>query len=853
MDEEKLIEQLIKEKGGTRKQYLSLLNGVAYHESAHTMDPTIKQIGGGPGRGKYQFEEGKNRGGITAARRTKSYLDSIGESTPKWLEEAISGNSLDATKLNSEQQDILFLGNMRMHPKADFSNYVEGKESMDEFWANYHWAGADKDREARLTSFNKSLSSLDPSYNSTSGRGKYDASSERMYAQTQIDNTFVAPKVDYSKVKFAGETDEVFDILPEAKEAVAQQQQQQAQQAQQVDPRQQLFQHINQRKSGELNAIDAGGSHEQNPNGGVPHGTGNNGQQNTVEEGETSFNFGDDKFIFSDRVSLTDYVNSNKKNKANPNQFAFGGKLNGGPTDPPATDPVVPPKPKRDLSKLNNLFFDFTESKKDKPRFNNPVDILAGNKTDRYANLNAQFSKIHSDSGKSCLAGAMNCSQDFVSKNSGLPGLRTILANNDKDPSKYKVASRDTAYMGDYVPNQSIDAWEVHDYMVNEGIGSNLFTKGEDTVYEEDSYLPKGFDYKQIPLGAVIGQGNSSGVYTNPEDGERSRHAITVVGFDNADGMPMVYDYGKLTRLDKLNPLSNKKHKINRITVPNEYEGMTADRLRADMKSEKERLGLLKMEPVNYGSDEPHIKSIEKGVNEVAQNIAYNYQLPSKVISGLANLLPGLSNKETKINNNEGTSGSALVDNAIGNNVAKPALKWLDNQATSIGNIFKQEGERRQDYELEIEAYEKYPNNPKKFKEYFNDLKTKNSEIEEEVDDNIGESSVGPFAIKDITEYAKTTLGINKEDMYGVTKSNEEELEIGSKAALSYLAESYTKLKEQYSDLSQEQLMDLTIISYNNKSKVEDPNFIKYYIKDKTLKDDYLEKIKGYKVSKKSK
>jgi len=345
MDKDKLIDYLIKEKGGTRKQYLSLLNGVAYHESAHTMDPTIKQIGGGPGRGKYQFEEGKNQGGITAARRTKQYLDSIGEKTPNWLNKAVQGNSLDATQLTSEQQDVLFLGNMRMHPKADFSNYVEGKESMDEFWANYHWAGADKDREARLTSFNKSLSSLDPSYNSNASKqGKYNTASEKMFAQTQIDNTFVAPKVDYSKVKFAGEQDEVFEILPEAKEAVAQQQQQQEQQAQQIDPRQQLFAHINQKKSGQLNEVNAGGSHEQNPNGGVPHGMGANGQQNTVEEGETSFNFGEDKFIFSDRLSLTDYINKSKQMK--PNQFALGGNMNngcGGPGQPPCKETTARP------------------------------------------------------------------------------------------------------------------------------------------------------------------------------------------------------------------------------------------------------------------------------------------------------------------------------------------------------------------------------------------------------------------------------------------------------------------------------------------------------------------------------
>ena len=55
-EKSRIIDELIKEKGGTRKDYENLMNQIAYHESAHTMDPTISQIGGGPGRGKYQFE-----------------------------------------------------------------------------------------------------------------------------------------------------------------------------------------------------------------------------------------------------------------------------------------------------------------------------------------------------------------------------------------------------------------------------------------------------------------------------------------------------------------------------------------------------------------------------------------------------------------------------------------------------------------------------------------------------------------------------------------------------------------------------------------------------------------------------
>jgi len=164
----RIIDELIKEKGGTRKDYENLMNQIAYHESAHTMDPTISQLGGGPGRGKYQFEAwatdkntGKKMphgGGVVAARRTKTYYKRKDIPVPKWLEEASKGDNLDVTKLTSQQQDILFLGNMREHPTANFENVWSGKKTATEFWADNHWAGAAKDRDKRMKSFEKSQS-----------------------------------------------------------------------------------------------------------------------------------------------------------------------------------------------------------------------------------------------------------------------------------------------------------------------------------------------------------------------------------------------------------------------------------------------------------------------------------------------------------------------------------------------------------------------------------------------------------------------------------------------------------------------------------------------------------------------
>lgn len=55
---------------------------------------------------------------------------------------------------------------------------------------------------------------------------------------------------------------------------------------------------------GDLNQFNTGGTHSQNPLGGIPQGQGANGQMNTVEQGETKQ--GD--FVYSDRIILTPKV-----------------------------------------------------------------------------------------------------------------------------------------------------------------------------------------------------------------------------------------------------------------------------------------------------------------------------------------------------------------------------------------------------------------------------------------------------------------------------------------------------------------------------------------------------------------
>ncbi len=57
-----------------------------------------------------------------------------------------------------------------------------------------------------------------------------------------------------------------------------------------------------------LNEFNEGGKHSQNPLGGIPQGIGSNGKPNLVEQGETSFDSKNGKYIFSDSLETNDIM-----------------------------------------------------------------------------------------------------------------------------------------------------------------------------------------------------------------------------------------------------------------------------------------------------------------------------------------------------------------------------------------------------------------------------------------------------------------------------------------------------------------------------------------------------------------
>lgn len=156
----------IKKKGGTPEQYNDLMDSISFHETGphQRRKPNAIQLvergdtilPEGPGRGLFMFEVGDSKGGITAVNRTYKEYKDAGMDIPDFLKEAYSLKSIDLSKYTPEQQKILFLGNYLQHPKADFSKVMNDEESYDDFWFNYHQAGGEDVKDARIGSYRES-------------------------------------------------------------------------------------------------------------------------------------------------------------------------------------------------------------------------------------------------------------------------------------------------------------------------------------------------------------------------------------------------------------------------------------------------------------------------------------------------------------------------------------------------------------------------------------------------------------------------------------------------------------------------------------------------------------------------
>jgi hypothetical protein len=150
----------------------NVINPMAWHESATTMDPAKVQFNDGPGRGMLQFEGRRGYRKVikvgsetdvdedgqdlkktklgqdsfdTAIKRAKNFYTKKNKRVPDWITGVKKGE--DARSLTSNQQRALGLLNIKMQKTSDFKKLHKNfnEDTLTKFWKKYHHKGSSKE------------------------------------------------------------------------------------------------------------------------------------------------------------------------------------------------------------------------------------------------------------------------------------------------------------------------------------------------------------------------------------------------------------------------------------------------------------------------------------------------------------------------------------------------------------------------------------------------------------------------------------------------------------------------------------------------------------------------------------
>lgn len=260
-----ILDQIVREKGGNPELYLDLLNSIAYHETGphDRMSPSVYQKGSGVGKGLFQFEDDSL---LTAANRLSNYLKKLNVETPDFITDIQSGNITDATQLHPDLQYMLALGDLRMKSGIDLKDYVEGNLSRRDLWADYWWMGDRKERSEKLKAFDESYEDYKKNFDSKNREEFAIPNMKSLYGTSP--NSNLNPLLNFNNNYNLG------GYL------------------------------TNSNTMNKINMFNEGGTHEQNPLGGIPQGTDAMGNPNLVEQGEARVN----DMIFTDRLPLPEHI-----------------------------------------------------------------------------------------------------------------------------------------------------------------------------------------------------------------------------------------------------------------------------------------------------------------------------------------------------------------------------------------------------------------------------------------------------------------------------------------------------------------------------------------------------------------
>jgi len=126
----------------------------------------VRQKGGGPGRGFYQYEmqagSKKPQGAKTALNRYYNFLNQNNLTMPESYARELKSkdfdpNDPDFTKLSRELQTEIFYADKQEDPNFKLADLANGALSYRDAWLKYHWKGPSKDREARIKHYNNEI------------------------------------------------------------------------------------------------------------------------------------------------------------------------------------------------------------------------------------------------------------------------------------------------------------------------------------------------------------------------------------------------------------------------------------------------------------------------------------------------------------------------------------------------------------------------------------------------------------------------------------------------------------------------------------------------------------------------
>ena len=472
-----------------------------------------------------------------------------------------------------------------------------------------------------------------------------------------------------------------------------------------------------------------------------------------------------------------------------------------------------------------------------------------------------------------CAASALNCESEFVSGRLGLDSAReSIQATGNIRNTPYSLPSKNPHKGDDYHHNASYDSWEIADAL--------LHSKKGFEVYNRDTHSEADINYGNLALGSLVLWGGADDAMGDPSAaanmdlGQRytpkgaknkANHTTSIIGFDKEDGHPLIYDYGKVKRLED----AVRKHPhgyVRNIVTPNQFKGYSYNNLNYLKNERDQKLGITdfqkeKQETYREMGETPAqntVNSVYNATDQLIPDMARRYGVNVNVLKDLQKRVVGIGIQETNLGNKGPREEWSLT--SLGTNpddAVKPHrsfdIEYGDDPDLIKAKSYLKEtlsSEKASDpnsktgWQIEIKAQKLIANgDTRDRKEIEADLRSKYPERESKYSKA---PSIGPYKIKNYPKYLTEVYGTTKDDLRKI-KDKDKSIAEGSKVALAHMIENYQMMKKKNPNkYSHEELVDLATIGYNSKSKLKNDDYYKYYIKDKVLEDDYIKKVKAY-------